>query len=195
VDDVLLTLLAVLLVPVAVLTMAAAGLLGWLRRNNRVAPGVPLGTAPFTWLWSPGAAATLHRRLRAACQLAASVAGPPSHRRWSRRHRPLPPGSIAQLAREVVDEAMRLDRELVATRIYRQGMGAGSAGAPVFVARAHALAALDYEVRGVEDAARRVHNLATRRGLLGGGPGPGDLSLSDRIASMEAAMGELQPRP
>ena len=167
-DDVLFTLVALLLVPVAVLTMATAGLLAWLRRNNRVAPGVPLGTAPFTWLWSPGAAASLHRRLRAACQLAASVAGPAYPRRWLRRRRPLPAGSIAQLAREVMDEAVRLDRELVATKMYRHGMGVGSAGVPVFVARAHALATLDYEVRGVEDAARRVHNLATRRGLLGG---------------------------
>lgn len=176
----LFTLLALLLAPVALLTLTAAGFLAWLRRNNRVAPGIPPGGAPFTWLWSPGAAAMLHRRLRSACQLAGSVAGPTSRRRSGRR-RPLPPDSIAQLAREVVDEAVRLDRQLVATKLSRQG-----------VARAHAFAALDYEVRGVEDAARRVHILATRRALLGNGTGISALSLNERIASMEAAMGELQ---
>jgi hypothetical protein len=61
-------------------------------------------------------------------------------------------------------------------------------------ARGQALSALDYEVRGIEDAARRVHRLATRRAQLSAGALHA-LSLQDRISSMEAALGELSAGP
>jgi len=57
------------------------------------------------------------------------------------------------------------------------------------------MASLEYQVRAVEDAARRVHQLATRRALLSRPPVPDALSLDQRIAAMEEALGELTPRP
>ena len=69
----------------------------------------------MTWLWSPGRAATLHRRLRTACKLASLVPG--AGRRPRDRHPPKPAGSayrpgarrsalardgIAELARECI---------------------------------------------------------------------------------------------
>lgn len=180
VGDALLTLLGFLLLPLGLIAGAAVVVMTTLRRSNRLTPRGPLGPAPLTWLWSPGGAACLHRRLRSACQLAGSVAGPPP-RRWLRDRR-ASGDSITVLAREVISEAQRLDRQLVTTHLSQRG-----------IARAHALASLDYEVRGVEDAARRVHHLATRRAQLAGGSAHA-LSLHDRISSMEDAFGELQPR-
>lgn len=136
----------------------------------------------MTWLWSPGWAATLHRRLRAACALAASVAGPPTGRR-RRRKGPLVADSIAELAQEVVSEAVRLDRALVTAALTAPGP-----------ARAQVMSALDYEVRGIEDAAQRVHRLAAQRAQLASS-GIKALTLNERIASLEAAMSELNPGP
>jgi hypothetical protein len=177
--------MGILVAPLSVICVGAAMVVGHLRRTNRVGPVGVAGAAPLTWLWSPGWAATLHRRLRSASALASSVAGPPAARSWRRRRPSEPPDSIAELAREVVGEAVRLDHELVTATLNSPG-----------AARAHALNALDFEVRGVEDAARRVHRLATRRAQLSAGAVQG-LSLHDRIASMEAALGELSagPRP
>lgn len=178
----MLTLLAFLLAPVVFVAGTATALAVSLRRSNRVAPVSPVGGAPLSWLWSPGAAAVLHRRLRSACQLASSVAGPPGRKRL-RRRKGGAVDSIAELAREVVGEAVRLDHLLVAANAGHRGM-----------ARAHALAALDYEVRAVEDAARRVHSLASRRAVIADGWGPSALSLNERIATLEAAFAELQAR-
>lgn len=184
VEDVIFTLLAVLVAPLVLIGVTAGGFFAWLRRSNRVGPGLTARGVPFTWLWSPGAAASLHRRLRSACQLAASVAGPARRVRRGRGRRSPGLGSVAELAREVMDEAVRLDGELLAMRVAYQG-----------AARAHALASLDDQVRQVEDAARRVHNLAGRQAMLVSSAGGNPLSLSERIASMEAAMGELHARP
>lgn len=170
--------------PIGVLFTAAVAILSHLRRFNQVAPGAAVGATPLTWLWSPGWAATLHRRLRSAAALAGAVAGPSRRRRW-RRGRALPTDTITDLAREVVGEAMRLDRELVAANLTSPG-----------AARTQALSALDHEVRGIEDAAHRVHRLAAQRARLNSS-GVHALSLNERIASMEAAMRELNagPRP
>lgn len=132
-------------------------------------------------------AASLHRRLRAACRLAGSVEEsrpPPPRRRWSRRNVPPQPDAIVGLAREVVQEAVQLDRELVSTNWLARG-----------ISRAQALAALAYRVSAVEDAARRVHELETKRASISTPPGPAGLSLDERIAVVEAAFGELSPRP
>jgi hypothetical protein len=91
---------------------------------------------------------------------------------------------IAELAREVLEEAVLLDRQLVAASYVARGFP-----------RAQAMAALDYQVRSVEDAARRVHQLATRRAQLSRLPNPHALSLDQRISLMEEALGELTPRP
>lgn len=182
-----LMLFLVLFVPVAILTaLAAWGALGVssLRRANRVVPSRSAISAPLRWLWSPSPAATLHRRLRAACALAGSVEGSLPKDRWHRRKRGPANDGIVTLAQDVLREAVALDNQVLTTSLLPRG-----------VARDQALMALDYEVRGLEDAGRRVHQLATRRAQLARPAGPVTLNLDERITAMEAALGELTPRP
>jgi len=185
-DWLLLMLFLVLLVPVAFLmAFAAWGALGVssLRRANRVVPSRSAISAPLRWLWSPSPAAMLHRRLRSACALAGSVEGSLPRDRWPRRRREPVNDGIASLAQEVLQEAVALDRQLLSTSLLPRG-----------VTRDQALTALDYQVRGLEEAARRVHQLATRRAQLARPTGPATLNLNERITAMEAALSELTPR-
>jgi hypothetical protein len=104
--------------------------------------------------------------------------------RWPRRRRQPVNDGIVNLAQEVLQEAVALDQQLMSTSLLPRG-----------VARDQALNALDYQVRGLEDAARRVHQLATRRAQLARPASPATLNLDERITAMEAALGELTPRP
>lgn len=186
-DWLLLTLFVILFLPVAfLLALASWGALGVssLRRANRVVPTRSATTAPLRWLWSPSPAALLHRRLRSACALAGSVEGTLPRRRWSKRRNEPVSDAITSLAQEVLQEAVALDRQLLSTSLLPRG-----------IPRAQALSALEYQVGGIEDAARRVHQLATRRAQLARPAGPAPLSLDERIGAMEAALGELTPRP
>ena len=178
--DVLLTLMVVLFLPVVLLTSAGTWAHFSLRRANRVAPGRSVVTAPIPWLWSPGTAASLHRRLRSACQLAGSVESSrpqPPRRRWPKRNVTPPADAIVDLAQEVVREAMELDHELVRTSWLARG-----------ITKEQALAALSYRVRAVEDAARRVHQLETNRARISNPPGPAGLSLDERISALEGRL-------
>ncbi|HYA45324.1 MAG TPA: hypothetical protein VED59_06940, partial [Acidimicrobiales bacterium] len=161
-----------------------------LRRANKVA--LRSGPVPLAWLWSPGTAAILHRRLLYACELAnaATTTNGMGRRSHHRRHRlarrsrsPIADG-IAQLAREVVAEAAQVDRELVSTGRLAHGNQ-----------KAQSLSVLEQKVRGVEDAAARVCKLAARRAQLARTADPAQLSLSERISVVEAAIGELSPGP
>jgi hypothetical protein len=197
--EVLEALAALLVIVVGVLGAAAAltsySLRSSLRRANRLVPGRGPATAPMTWLWSPGPAATLHRRLRSACQLASSVPGAgrprelaarPSRRalRASRRHPAPARDGIAELAQEVLEDALELDGQIVTASWLARGHP-----------RARVLAALEDEVGAIEDAARRVHQLSERRSRLSQSGEVSSLSLQERIAAMEAAFSELTPRP
>ncbi len=177
--DALLALWVFLVAPVVVLAAGAFVLSYSLRRANRVGPQ-RAGAAPLAWLWSPSPAAMLHRRLRSACQVvsasAATAVGPKRRRRLGTAST----DAIAELAKEVISQAVQVDRELVPAS--RMARGA---------ARVQALSRLELRVRSLEDAAARVSRLATRRAQLLGPTGPGELSLSDRIAALEAALGEL----
>lgn len=182
--DWLVLLIVVLVAPVALLGGAAAVAATSLRRANRLLPGRGAGGAPLRWLWSPGAAAVLHRRLRYVCQLVSPLSmsartGP----RW-RRHRQPPEDGISRLAGDVLHEAMALDRELVAANFMARGLP-----------RAHALADLEAQVRELELSARRVRQLSARRAGLARPGGPSELSLDQRIAAMEEALAELAGGP
>jgi hypothetical protein len=192
--------LAAFLVVVVGLLAGAAALTSYslrysLRRANRLVAGREAPSAPVSWLWSPGPAAMLHRRLRAACKLASAVPGawrpnePAGQRarrptRASRRHPAPPPDGIARLARDVLEEALQLDGQIVSASWLARGRP-----------RAQALAQLDNQVGAIEDAARRVHELTDRRARLAQSTEPDALSLQQRIAAMEAALTELTPRP
>lgn len=187
VSELLLTMMLVVFLPVVILTSAGTWARFSLRRANRVGPGRSASTAPIPWLWSPGVAATLHRRLRSACQLAGSVVSShpePPRRRWPKKDAPPPSDTIVDLAREVVQEAVQLDHQLVKTSWLGRG-----------IEKAQALAAIGYQVNAIEDAARRVHQLDARREQVANPPGPAGLTLGDRISVMEAAFGELSSRP
>jgi hypothetical protein len=112
------------------------------------------------------------------------VEGSLPRERWPRRRREPVNDGIVSLAQEVLQEAVGLDHQLQSTSLLPRG-----------VPRDQALSALDYQVRGLEDAARRVHQLATRRAQLARPAGPATLNLDERISAMEAALGELAPRP
>ena len=186
-SDLFLTLTLLIFLPVVILTSAGTWARFSLRRANRVGTGRSATSAPIPWLWSPGIAASMHRRLRSACQLAGAVVNShpePPRRRWGKKGPPPPTDTVADLAREVVQEAVALDRELVTTSWLARG-----------VVKAQALAALGYRVSAVEDAARRVHQLDARRSRVANVPGPAGLTLNERISVMEAAFGELAPRP
>jgi hypothetical protein len=193
--------LAAFLLAIAVFIAGAAALTSYslrysLRRANRLVPGREGTAAPLHWLWSPGAAAMMHRRLRSACKLASAVPGAwiPAidgvgrlGRRRARRSRRRPGpqrDGIAQLARDVLEQALQLDGEIVTSSWLARGQP-----------RARALAQLDHRVGAVEDAARRVHQLAAQRARLAETTELGPLSLQERIAAMEAAITELTRPP
>jgi hypothetical protein len=104
--------------------------------------------------------------------------------RASRRHPTPARDGVAELAREVLEHALELDSQLVTTSWLARGHS-----------RSQALAALEYEVRGLEDAARRVHQLSEQRARLSQANEVSSLSLQDRITAMETAFSELTPRP
>jgi hypothetical protein len=173
-----------LVIPVTLLTGTAllpTPSLSSLRRANGLVPKRSAVTPPLWWLWSPGKGAMLHRRLRSACQMVAPVAKSRARgRRWPSHKAEPPRDGIADLAREVLQEAILLDHHVVSASRTARGLR-----------RAQALAVLDYEVRAVEDAARRVHQLATRRAQLARPTSPGVLSLDQNIAAMESALSEF----
>jgi len=182
-------LAALLVLPVVAVLGATFYATTALRRANRLIPSRSLASPPLRWVWSPGPAAMLHRRLRAACQLVAPVAGPaPARAKWGvawrrrlKRRQGAPRADvIAELAGEVIEEAVVLDRALVSAGFQARGFS-----------RTTALAGLEQQVRALEDSAHRVHLLALRRAsLVRTGAGSG-LSLDQRITAMEAALGEL----
>jgi hypothetical protein len=199
--EVLGALLVFLLLPVAFMTGATALVLHTLRRANRIVPSGPAAGAPLRWLWSPSTAATLHRRLRAACLLAGAVPGalaavqgrqprrfgrarPVRWARYAKGGRQGPLDGISQLAQEVVQEAVELDHQLSVAAWLARGLP-----------REQAFAHLDYQVSVIEDAARRVHQLAARQSRLARPGLPSSLSLQERIGAMEEAVSELTGRP
>ncbi|HET9058628.1 MAG TPA: hypothetical protein VFN61_01810 [Acidimicrobiales bacterium] len=181
----LVLLLTFLVAPVALVAGAVAVVANHLQRANRLLPGRKFRDAPLRWLWSPSIPAMMHRRLRLACQLASSIAPPsPARRRWARTAKTASVDAIAGLAGDVVKEAMSVDQHVFAASCMPRGLG-----------KARALDDLELQVRAVEDAARRVHQLAARRNSLSLGHGTGDLNLQQRIKAMEEAFGELAPPP
>ncbi len=180
----LVLLVVVLTVPVLLMGGAVAFAASSLRRANRLMPGRAAGSIPVTWLWSPGVAAALHRRLRFVCQLSAPLARPPAGGARFRRRRVGGLDGISRLAEEVLTEAVALDRELVATNYLPRGLP-----------RAQALAELEARVRNLESSARRVQHLSLRRTQLARPGGPAELTLDQRIAAMEGALDELGTEP
>jgi len=173
------------LVPAVFLAGLAVVSTSSLRRANRVGLGRPATAAPLRWIWSPSHAAILHRRLRAACQLAGHVAGSaPRARRWPGRKAEPPADGITLLAREVLAQAGQVDHQVVIAASMARGLQ-----------RAQARVALDNQVRAVEDAALRVHRLAARSAQLACPTTPEALGLDQRIAAMEAALNDLTPQP
>lgn len=127
--DVLLTLVLILVIWLALVAVALAGSLWYLRRHNRVCRTEPT-PAPVSWLWSPTAGARLHRRLRAVGRLVE------------------PRGESDELRRRLLRQAVLLDAHVVhAARAPRRHRRTGllAAGRQVteleeLVARLHVLA-------------------------------------------------------
>jgi hypothetical protein len=97
VGEVLAVTALVLLVWLVLTTVAVIAAVVWMRRANRVVPGVR-GTAPVTWLVSPSRPARLHRQLRTIGRWATAPA--------DRTH--------AELWEDLLRELVATDRRVVA---------------------------------------------------------------------------------
>jgi hypothetical protein len=142
-----------------------------LRRSNRVDPDVE-SLAPLLWLWMPGAAPRLHRRLRVATipivriDEIEAAARPVERTRVTRRPKHGPeqavPNSAPQLRTTVRAQAVQLDADIVlAARQPR----------PV---RRQAMRALGAQVREVEQLSLRLvqHHRQTSAPVSTPGPHP-----------------------
>jgi hypothetical protein len=169
--DWLVALAGAMIVMLLVWLMTVLTVLWALRRSNRVDPSVR-GTAPLTWLVSPGSAARLHRRIRGAVQLAHRVG-----RGRAGHHREL----VSELSRH----AVALDRELVVASAFPRPHRRGR------------LAALAAATSSIEASAIRLADLA--RASATPVPSWGDAAepdglhrLAERIDHLAGAHDELR---
>ena len=141
--EILLVVFAFLVTWVALAVLGMVVLRWRLGRANRVSPAVK-SPAPLHWLWHPGRAARLHRRLRAAVAMI--------HLSPSPRSREAPSLSVDELRRELEYQAVELDQHLVIAvrhpRSHRRGL----------------LASLDVQVVEVERLAVRLSNMSRPTG-------------------------------
>lgn len=164
----LLTVLLVLFVASVVATLVTFLLVRrQLRRRNRVVADAPSPT-PVSWLASPAAPARLHRRLRAAMQVATAT--------------PSQLTGVIDVRADLRDRALELDRRLAT---------AGRAKGP---RRRTLLRELSAEVDEVDAIAHRIDRLAAR-GLaapsLPGGQAELE-ALAERLGQYEDAAAELE---
>jgi hypothetical protein len=164
---------AVVVIFVLFWVSSTAVVLWRLRRRNRVHPRVA-SAAPLSWLASPGRAARLHRRLRAAVAAAQFRPGP----RRRRRHL-MPAGRVHELVTELVQEAVAVDDQLVQAAL-----------APAAVRR-HLLAMLETHVVHVECLARRLAALRPDAGRSAASSAAALRSLGERVDALEDARSEI----
>jgi hypothetical protein len=143
-----------------------------LRRRNRVHPRVA-SAAPLWWLVSPGRAARLHRRLRAAVAAAQFRPGP------RRRRHLVPAGRVPELVTELVQEAAAVDDQLVQAAL-----------APASVRR-HLLVMLEAHVVHVEGLARRLAALRPDAGRSAASSAAALRNLDERVEALENARSEV----
>lgn len=162
------------------LMVVAIGVFWWqLDRRNRVSVHHPT-TAPLTWLGWPTKAARMHRRLRNAV----APIDPPAPKGRRRSRRP-PQGSADALRRELVLQAVELDRHVVFAS--RQ---------PRYL-RAQMLHALDAQIREIEQLSLRVGALVRAPGAPASGwdlkptPQQALADIAERVAHLEHAHAEL----
>jgi hypothetical protein len=153
-----------------------------LSRSNRVVPD-RRSPAPITWLWSWAAAARLHRRLRRAAQVVASVVAPLRPPSRSRR-RPNPGASpLVDVADTLMARVVEIDERLVvASRV-----------APRW--RAHLVADLGRAVAEVEESAAHLGRVAgawrSQMDAAGRYEALPALDLRSRLDAVEAALVEV----
>ena len=121
--------------PLALVVVTMVVSMRRLRHRNRVSP-IHDTQAPLVWLWSPRAAARLHRRLQAAVSVARMIA----LRHRSELDRP----RTAELALELECEAVAVDHRLALV------------GRLPAAARSHAMGHVLADVRRIEAVASRL---------------------------------------
>jgi hypothetical protein len=172
----------VIVLGVLVTWAALAGLglvlLRWrMAKANRVSPAVK-SAAPLRWVWHPGKAARLHRRLRIAVALI--------HLSPSRRVHQSPSLSVDELRRDLEHHAVELDQHLVVAvhhpRSHRRGL----------------LATLEMQVDEVERLAVRLSSMSRPEGTPATGwaanpaTAPEVLErISDQLDLLDVAQAEL----
>jgi hypothetical protein len=174
--DLVLALLAFTVTWVALAVLGFVVLRWRMGRANRVSPAVR-SPARLAWLWSPGRAARLHRRLR--------VAVADIHLAPSPRDRAAPALSVDSLRRDLEYQAVELDQHLIVAahhpRTYRRGL----------------LSALEAQVVEVERLAVRLSSMARpanapTSGWTGPPTSPEVLArMSEQLDLLDAAQAEL----
>lgn len=166
------TALGVVVALVVLAAVAAALAVRRLRRPVDLYPGARTG-APLRWRWSLSRAALLHKRLVVAVagvRLAAASSTPAGG------------GADDAPWREICDEALTLaagvDRRLVLADAQPRAL------------RLKAVAALDGDVAGVEQACTRL--VGTIQTWAAAAPDRSASALLDRIGAIDAALGEVQ---
>lgn len=143
-----------------------------LRRRNRLHPRWPT-TAPLVWLVHPGAAARLHRRLRAAVATA-------GYRAPRRRRHTLPQSSVDELVLSLVHEAAAIDEQVVV------------AGRAPRAVRRQLVAVTAPHVAQIERLAARLAVLVSVDARPGAIPAADSLrTLEDRIDVLEVSRQEI----
>jgi hypothetical protein len=169
---------------VVVTSAVAVGMLvRTLTRSNRVVPD-RRSSAPLTWLWSWATAARLHRRLRRAVQVVASVIGPLRPPSRGRRRTGRPTSPLIDVADALVARAAHVDDRLVAA----------SRVAPQW--RSRLLADLGGAVAEVEASVAHLGRVAVAwRTQMEAAAGVADplpaLDLRARLEAVEAALAEV----
>jgi len=133
-----------------------------LQRRLRVSPRTPTD-APTAWLWSPVAAARMHRRLQSAAAVARSVAA--LHQRAGGQPR------LVGLARSLEREAINLDEQLVLLGRLHPGR------------RREAMPAILPEVARIEHVAMRLSLQQLDHGV--------DARLADQASAVQQLSAEL----
>jgi hypothetical protein len=148
-------------------------------RANRVVPD-RRSPAPLTWLWSWGAPARLHRRLRRAVQVVTYVMAPFRLPPRGQR-RPAPPAQLVGIANELIMRASDLDDRLV--------VASGLAGPW----RGRLLQEIGAGVNDVEASVSHLERVAIawRAELDGAAMREPPLDLRSRLGALEAALAEV----
>lgn len=173
-DELLRMLLAVSIALGLLATIASvAALFVWQKQKQALQPDLEFPSlAPSTWLFSPKKAARLHRRIHGVIRMVQSCAAANSHR--------VPPNrQVAKLTRDIIQEAVVLDDQLVATGHMGRGVGR------------RLITLIEPQVTHLEELAGRLAVMTGGSSRPGTASAAALMAIDERLSSIEAAHHEI----